>query len=155
MPLPSSVACPVSFRAPLPFPKTAAKMAALRNDLLHPIARLSASSGDPGSDLLRHHHCPLWPPSHFVAPPSSRLFFWECGGLPPLSHSSLGTSHSPLLLSLAAGWASALYCEPRRVGRHMLLGLLLVGRIRDRHDQDSRQRANHSPLVHASRALRC
>ncbi len=29
-------------------------MAALRNDFLHPIARLSASSGDPGSDLLRH-----------------------------------------------------------------------------------------------------
>src|SRR5882762_4871017 len=25
--------------------------------------------------------------------------FWECGGLPPLSHSSLGTSHSPLLYS--------------------------------------------------------
>src|SRR5260370_18862695 len=54
MPLPCSVACPVSFRDPLPFPKTAANMAALRNDFLHPIARLSASSGDPGSDLLRH-----------------------------------------------------------------------------------------------------
>src|SRR5260370_8697572 len=38
----------------LSFPKTAAKMAALRNDFLHSIARLSASSGDPGSDLLRH-----------------------------------------------------------------------------------------------------
>jgi len=29
-------------------------MAALRNDFLHPIARLPATSGDPGSDLLRH-----------------------------------------------------------------------------------------------------
>jgi hypothetical protein len=55
----------------------------------------------------------LWPASfllsfmsqrNFVPPASSRLFFWECGGLPPLSHSPL-----------AAGWASALYCKPRRV----------------------------------------
>ena len=38
----------------LPFSKTAAKMAALRNDFLDPIARLSPSFGGPGSDLLRH-----------------------------------------------------------------------------------------------------
>src|SRR6202035_1823481 len=50
---------------------------------------------------------------------------------------------------------SEVYCEPRRVGRDILVSLLLVGRIRNRRDQDSRQRANHSPVVHASRALRC
>src|SRR6266571_1811702 len=60
----------------------------------------------------------------------------------------LPTRHSPL----AAGRPSALYCEPRRVGCNMLFGLLLVGRIRNRHDQDIRQRANHSPVVHPSRA---
>src|SRR6266478_2782522 len=42
-----------------------------------------------------------------------------------------------------------------QVGRDILVGLLRVGRIRNRHDQDCRQRANHSPLVHASRAFRC
>src|SRR5882762_4650044 len=86
------------------------------------------------------------------------------GKLPPPVHhpdTPVGTAsfppHSPARRGgpLAAGWASASYCEPRRVGRDMLLGLLLVGRIRNRHDQDSRQRANHSPVVHASRALRC
>src|SRR6266481_5283330 len=54
MPLPPSSPARFPFGLLLPFPKTAAKMAALRNDFLHPIARLSASSGDPGSDLLRH-----------------------------------------------------------------------------------------------------
>ena len=50
----SSLAFTVCSRYLLPFPKTAAKMAALRNDFLHSISRLSASSGDPGRDLLRH-----------------------------------------------------------------------------------------------------
>src|SRR6267143_1899607 len=70
--------------------------------------------------------------------------------IPHLQHLAAPPSDCP-----SAGWPFGVICEPRRFGCSMLLGLLRVGRIGNRHDQDSRQRANHSPLVHASRALRC